>query len=236
MRKEKRITPLSVIAIVFATITIFLLVQCKVRKPVSTNAGKFPSDKVENEFARLRNITVNNQATIVVSRESISPIVDSNLKQLLPATHFYFSIIQSPSDYEYDLGSIQTISAISTVDDNDVRLLLPFDYCKSSSNFFNLFYGKVVNGNKEEVCKSISDLFIKTYPRHAFNCDKEMKGLNENVSFSNNICTVNTSWKDNCWDFNKTKKDAKEHVANKATIFMFKADTLIAIDYSDWKK
>ena len=195
---------------------------------------KFPTDKVKWTFNQLlSNKTETNFGSIDI--KAITPIADSTLIELLPKIDFYFLIIQNGTDWEYNNGSIQTVAAVSKTDINDIRLLLPQDYAKSSINFFNHFYGKTFK-SKEIICKSISNLFLKTYTRNAFKCDKEMRNLHQTISSNKSELTVTTIWSENCWEYTKDKKDGKEHLVSKSTIFSFNSDTLNSIDYKDWKK
>lgn len=195
---------------------------------------KFPTDKVKRTFKRLLSDTTETDFGFI-NISTVRPIVDSSFIELLPNTDFYFLIIQNGSHWEYNNGRIQTVAAVSRTGSNDVRLLLPQSYAKSSTNFFNLFYGKTIK-NKEKMCKSVSNLFLKTYTRNACNCDKEMRSLHQTILSTDSTFTVITAWTENCWDPTLDKKEAKEYLVNKSTTFSFKDDILTNIEYKDWRR
>ncbi len=199
-----------------------------------TFIDKFPTGKIKQTFQRLLSDTTTIDFEYI-NVKTVTPIVDSNFNEVLPKTDLYFVIIQNGSHWEYNNGSIQTVAAVSTIDSNDIRLLLPQDYAKSSTNFFDLFYGKTIK-NKEKICESISNLFLKTYTRNAFNCDAEIKGLHQTIFSTDSILKVTTTWTENCWDYTKDKKNAKEYLVKRTTMFSFKGDILTNIDYKDWRK
>lgn len=195
---------------------------------------RFPTDKVKQTFVRLLSDSMGDiSGNIRVSE--VTPIVDSSFMVLLPNTDFYYLILHNGSHWEYNKGSIQTIAAVSKTDTNDVSLLLPQTYSNSSADFFNLFCGKSIK-DKEKICKSITNLFLKTYTRSSFNCDKEMKDLHQVVFSTDNTFTVTTTWIENCLDLNKNIKEKNGYLESKMTIFSFEGDILINIDYKDWGK
>ncbi len=166
-----------------------------------------------------------------VSVKSYKKIKDANLKKLLPSTDFYFLIVRNSAHYEYNNGNIQTIAAISKIDTNDIRLFLPKDYSLSSPNFLHLFYRKPIL-NKEQSCKSITNLFIKTYTKHLIYCNKKFYNLHQTTSFKNNLLTVTTFWTDKCTDWQQSRKTRPK--VSKKTFFYFKGDILVNVEYNDW--
>ncbi len=198
-----------------------------------------PTDKLStaNIILVFENLVDNSSTKIpgTISVSNVTPLVDNNLKELLPNTTFYYLNINNASSFEYNNGNIQTIAAISTTESNDIRLLLPQSYAKSSANFFNLFFNKPIK-HKANCCKSIANLLLKTYTRAAFNCDKEMRGLHQTTTLTANTITVSTTWKEMCRNIDKADKVVEPIVVNKNTTFTFVDDKITNILYSDWSK
>lgn len=69
----------------------------------------------------------------------------------------YRFIILNPAHYEYNLGHIKCLALVWQSDTNDIRLLLPENYAKSSVDFFQPYLNVSVL-DKKDYCKKLSDL------------------------------------------------------------------------------
>ncbi len=89
---------------------------------------KFPSEVVLKEYKLILGDTIEDDLGLISIRpKSIKPIIDSNLKTILPDFNFYYLTIFNGSHWEYNNGDIQTISAIPKSKRDSVRLLVPLD-------------------------------------------------------------------------------------------------------------
>ncbi|MBL7766448.1 MAG: hypothetical protein JNJ58_10165 [Chitinophagaceae bacterium] len=193
---------------------------------------QFPKAKVIRAYAQLLSDTSTDRDVSMKIAE-ITPIIDSIIEKSIPEFTFYFLTIYNGFHYEYNSGKIKTVVAISTIDSNDIRLLLPNDYAESSSNFLNLFYGKKIK-NKENLCRFISGLFLKMYT--SFDCNKEFRNLHHSVKSTNRLITITTSWMDICLEFAKDKINYKDTLVSKITTFSFEGDKLTSVDCADWER
>lgn len=164
------------------------------------------------------------------------PYTDSNLNSFLPNFDFYYQNVSNPNHWEYNNGIIQTIAAVSKTSNKGIYFLLPQDYSDNADNFCSLFYGKQVH-NREGLCKSIANLFVKTYTRSAFNCEEKMKNLTHTAHLTDSSVPVVTTWIENCQELSQNSENGKTitYVAHKSTVFEFNENSLSRIDYSAWK-
>ncbi|MBX7227154.1 MAG: hypothetical protein K1X55_14055 [Chitinophagales bacterium] len=188
-------------------------------------------EKIIDTYQKTQLDKTSNVGCIKVS--DLSLISDEGLNKILPKTSFYTAIITNCAHYEYNNGNIPTIVSLSSLDSSDVRLFLPLDYT-TSDFFFEQFYGSFIS-DKENSCFSITKLFLKTLTRTAFNCDKELKNLSYTVKSSYGKTVITTTWLEHCQEMSGELKTTKEYLETKNTIFHFKKDTLIGIDYEDWE-
>jgi hypothetical protein len=199
---------------------------------------EFPKKKVIQTFRKILGYEQDEiRGSIISINEKIIKINDSNLKELLPNTTFYFLTIVNHSHYEYNYGKIQTVAAISNVDSNDIRLLLPLSYAKNSKDFNDLFLNKSIK-NKEKTCLSITNLYFKTYTFLSIINDKKVKKISHSATQVGNVVTVTTSWIEDHLEFNSEKKSLKKktRLTQKSLKFTFEGDNLIGMNYEDWRK
>lgn len=153
----------------------------------------------------------------------------------LPNVDFYSVIIENFSHYEYNMGEIKAIVAISKLQRNDVRLLLPLDYSKSSDNFMNLFYKTEINIAKDSLFHSIINMFISTYTISSFLPDNKMDSLNFSSTTHAHLIEVNTKWLEKMPTY-KLGKSIVENVSVQNTFtFYLDKNTIEKITYRHWK-
>jgi hypothetical protein len=199
----------------------------------------FPSEKVKAVYeSMLGKSDFINDGFVYVKKETVVPINDSSLAQFLPATHFYFMEIYNGSHYEYNNGNILTVAAIDKTDTNNVKLLLPLDYCDKSTELLSIFLNKKINGNKEKTGDAIADLFQKTKNTNNSCCDAGINNLTHKNTWSRDTLIVTIQYSQNCCDnwIKNEKSQMKYYTSTYATKFVFNKDVLTNIDYSNWRK
>lgn len=168
---------------------IILIVSCS--QTIPSGDKKIANEKASltNQFPIQKAIATYNELLEIKSNYNYISIDTASIKLLtenkiagLDNFEIYRFVIFNGAHYEYNSGQIICIGLVSKSDANDIRILLPKDYAKSSSNFFDPFLNRKVS-DKKDYCTKLSNL-INNYAAYP------PKDIKYSYLDDNNLLTV----------------------------------------------
>jgi hypothetical protein len=179
-----------------------------------SSANQFPIQKAIAKYNELLEIK-DSYSNISIDTATIK-LLSENKILLLDNFEFYRFTIFNGGHYEYNNGQIICLGLVSKSDTNDIRILFPKDYAKSSLNFYDPYLnGKV--SDKKDYCTKLSNL-INYYTTY------QTKNIEYSYLDNNNLLTVISKHTVQSYDI-VTKKNISFLEADKVQ-FTFSGDTL----------
>jgi len=202
---------------------VFFVVSCghtnhsgdaKNIKEQKSSVNQFPIQKKISKYNELLEIK-DSYSNISIDTATIKLMTENEIS-VLDNFEFYRFIIFNGGHYEYNNGQIICLALVSKSDTNDIRILFPKDYTKSSLNFYDPYLnGKV--SHKKDYCTKLSNL-INYYTTY------QTKNVEYSYLDNHNLLTVISKYTVQSHDI-VTKKNISFLQADSVQ-FAFSGDTL----------
>ena len=179
-----------------------------------SSAIQFPIQKAIAKYNELLEIK-DSYSNISVDTATIKLLTENEILGLDNFEFYRFTIFNG-GHYEYNNGQIICLGLVAKSDTNDIRILFPKDYAKSSLNFYDPYLnGKV--SNKQDYCTKLSNLlnYYTTY---------QTKNIEYSYLDNNNLLTVISKHKVQSYDI--VNKKNISFLQEDTVQFTFSGDTL----------
>ncbi|MFT3682150.1 MAG: hypothetical protein QM791_17885 [Ferruginibacter sp.] len=179
-----------------------------------TSTNQFPFQKAKDKYNELLDIK-GSYNYISVDTASIKLLTENEITGLDNFDCYRFTIFNG-AHYEYNSGQIICIGLVSKSDTNDLRILFPKDYTKSSLNFYDPFLNSKISDRKN-YCTKLSNLinYFTSY---------QIKNIEYSYLDANNLLTVISKHTVQTYDI--VSKKNTSFLQSDTIQFIFSGDTL----------